>query len=145
MADLLLFAVIGPLLLCSIRADDFVLTVLHTNDIHAHIEQFNTYGGNCVEGEECFGGVARKHTLVQKMRAEKPNVILLDGGDEFSGTLWFNIYKGRAAVTFMNYTKYDAMVSWSNNKCPLCYDCTDLLRRHVKQGWEQPNQLNYKT
>ena len=93
--------------------EDFELTILHTNDVHAHIEQFNKYGGTCTDPSECFGGVARRHTVVQKIRSSTNNVILLDGGDQFSGTLWFTEYKGKASVRFMNYTKYDAMVGFT--------------------------------
>ena len=96
--------------------EDFELTILHTNDVHAHIEQFNTYGGTCesedVKNNKCFGGVARRQTVIDKIRKANPNnTILIDGGDQFAGTLWFTIYKGRAALRFMNYTRYDAMVS----------------------------------
>lgn len=96
-----------------VKGEDYELTVLHTNDVHAHIEQFNTYGGTCepeqAQKQKCFGGVARRHTVIESMRASTPNTILIDGGDQFSGTLWFTIYKGLAAVVFMNYTRYDAM------------------------------------
>ena len=96
--------------------EDFELTVLHTNDVHAHIEQFNTYGGTCEKEElaknECFGGVARRQTVIDQFRKNNPNnTILIDGGDQFAGTMWFTIYKGKAALRFMNYTKYDAMVN----------------------------------
>ena len=96
--------------------EDFELTVLHTNDVHAHVEQFNKYGGTCdseaAQKNECFGGVARRQTVIDKIREANPNnTILIDGGDQFSGSLWFTIYGGKAAVTFMNYSKYDAMVS----------------------------------
>ena len=96
--------------------EDFELHVLHTNDVHAHIEQFNTYGGTCEKDQaaknECFGGVARRQTVIDQLRKDNPdNTILIDGGDQFAGTLWFTVYKGMAALRFMNYTKYDAMVS----------------------------------
>ena len=99
-----------------ICGEDFELNVLHTNDVHAHIEQFNKYGGTCEKDQaaknECFGGVARRQTVIDQLRKGNPNnTILLDGGDQFAGTLWFTIYKGRAALRFMNYTKYDAMVN----------------------------------
>ena len=92
---------------------DFELTILHTNDVHARVEEFDKYIGQCEEtsGKECFGGVARLHTAVEKIRTEEKNVILLDAGDQFQGTLWYNTYKWKAAAKFMNYTRYDAMVS----------------------------------
>lgn len=92
---------------------DFELNILHTNDVHSRVEEVNKYGGVCSSKDsaekKCFGGVARRHKLVEDKRASEKNVILLDGGDQYQGTLWFGVYKGTAAVTFMNMTKYDAM------------------------------------
>ena len=93
----------------------FNLTILHTNDVHARIEQFNAYGSECKEKDAqegaCFGGEARRMTKVTELRAQRPNVLLLDGGDRFVGTLWFTKYKGIADSFFMNRFPYDAMVS----------------------------------
>lgn len=91
----------------------FDLTLLHTNDVHARIEQFNRYGTNCSDDNaasgKCFGGVARRKTKVREIRASHENVLLLDAGDHFLGTLWFNYYKGQAASHFMREIGYDAM------------------------------------
>ncbi|MFQ5612325.1 MAG: bifunctional metallophosphatase/5'-nucleotidase [Anaerolineae bacterium] len=95
------------------QGGDFSLTVLHTNDVHARILQFNRFGGSCGEDDaaegKCFGGVARRKTMIDQVRAEGGNVVLLDGGDQFQGTLFYNQYKGEAAQTFMNALGYDAM------------------------------------
>ena len=94
--------------------ESFNLTILHTNDVHARIEQTNTYGGRCSNDDaaknKCFGGVARRKTVIDKIRKEDKNVLLLDGGDQFQGTLWFNVYKGKEARMFMNELGYNAMV-----------------------------------
>ncbi|XP_071801378.1 snake venom 5'-nucleotidase-like [Asterias amurensis] len=91
----------------------FDLTVLHTNDVHARFEQFTDKGGNCKDEDsmdgECYGGVARRVTKVREIRAQEDNVILLDGGDQFQGTMWFYLYKGRATSHFMNAIGYDVM------------------------------------
>ena len=93
---------------------DFNLTILHTNDVHARVEQTNKYGGKCRDkdaiSKKCFGGVARRKTVIDKIRKKEQNVLLLDGGDQFQGTMWFNVYKGREARIFMNDLGYDAMV-----------------------------------
>ena len=73
-------------------ADPHDLTVLFTNDTHAHLDN-----------------VARRWTAIQDIRAETPNSILLDAGDVFSGTLYFNQYVGQADLAFMNLMGYDAM------------------------------------
>ncbi len=92
---------------------DATLYIMHTNDVHAHFEQFNKYGGFCDEEHaaegKCFGGVARRMTAVKQIRAEHPDALLLDAGDEFMGTLFYTQYKGKAAQEFMNMLGYDAM------------------------------------
>ena len=97
------------------RAALFQLTVLHTNDVHARIEETNKYGGTCSQEDSqagnCFGGVARRKTAIETVRSNHDNVLLLDAGDEFQGTVWFNVYKGLEAAHFMNLLGYDAMVS----------------------------------
>ncbi|XP_071831912.1 5'-nucleotidase-like isoform X2 [Apostichopus japonicus] len=89
------------------------LTIMHTNHIHAHFEEFDSNGLTCSEDEstynECFGGIARRLTKVNEIRAEQTNPILLDGGDHFQGTQWFTYYKGNASAHFMNRIEYDAM------------------------------------
>ncbi|KNC77495.1 hypothetical protein SARC_10046 [Sphaeroforma arctica JP610] len=77
------------------------LTILHTNDVHAHIDDYE-------ENDLLIGSVARRKTVVDRVRAEKDNVLLLDAGDQFSGTLWFYVYEGQAAAHFMNMLEYDA-------------------------------------
>ncbi|PIK53663.1 putative 5'-nucleotidase-like [Apostichopus japonicus] len=86
---------------------------MHTNHIHAHFEEFDRNGLTCSEDEstynECFGGIARRLTKVNEIRAEQTNPVLLDGGDHFQGTQWFTYYKGNASAHFMNRIEYDAM------------------------------------
>ncbi|XP_022100679.1 5'-nucleotidase-like [Acanthaster planci] len=94
-------------------AATFKLTILHTNDVHARFEQFDGYGGECSRKEsddgQCFGGVARRVAKIDQIRAEEENVLLLDAGDQFQGTMWFYVYKGEATSYFMNMVDYDAM------------------------------------
>ena len=98
---------------------DFTLTLLHTNDAHARIEQSDINGGSCtpedVAENDCYGGIARRYTKLKELRATHDNVLLLDGGDQFQGTLWFNYYSGNATKYFMNKLQYDAMVSTVSN------------------------------
>ncbi|KAG0206581.1 hypothetical protein BGX28_002017 [Mortierella sp. GBA30] len=87
------------------------LTVIHTNDIHARVDPANLKGFNCNEDDiaknECYGGAARHKTLIEKLRQGKQHSLLLDGGDEFQGTLWYNFYKGDVASKVMNELGYD--------------------------------------
>ncbi|KAK2146238.1 hypothetical protein LSH36_623g03008 [Paralvinella palmiformis] len=92
---------------------DFQLRVLHTNDVHAHVEQSNVHSGRCsakqAREKRCYGGVARRRTAITALSDIRDNVILLDAGDQFQGTMWFSFYKGREAAYFMNRLGYDVM------------------------------------
>jgi 5'-nucleotidase len=88
-------------------------TLLHTNDIHSHLDEFNKYGTSCNQGQidknECYGHVARIKTVVDSFRAQSQDVILVDAGDQFQGTLFFNLYGGSILSEMMNDVGYDAM------------------------------------
>lgn len=104
-------AVLG--LTTSAALADYKLTILHTNDFHARFEPISKYDSGCgaednAEGK-CFGGSARLVTAVNEARGRADNSILVDGGDQFQGTLFYTHYKGKAAAEFMNLMKYDAM------------------------------------
>ena len=78
------------------------ITLLHSNDLHAHIEPTKIKG-------KTYGGYARQATIIKKARETEPNVMLLSGGDTFQGTLFFNTYEGLADLAFMNVVGYQAM------------------------------------
>ena len=93
------------------------LTIMHTNDVHARYEEFDKGTVKCDRREDkqpvCYGGVARRATMVKQIRDEVgDNVLFLDGGDQFQGTLWFYVYEGHSASFFMNKLGYDVMVSF---------------------------------
>ena len=94
---------------------DFELTILHTNDFHARFEPINRFDSGCsaednAEGK-CFGGSARLVTAVEaaRQRAGNKPTLLVDGGDQFQGTLFYTYYKGKLAAEMMNKLGYDAM------------------------------------
>lgn len=80
------------------------LTILHTNDVHSHIEPFPandvTYPNQ--------GGIARRYSLIQKIKQENPNTLLLDAGDIFQGTPYFNFYGGEIEFKLMSKLGYEA-------------------------------------
>ena len=80
------------------------ITILHTNDVHSHIEPFGPDAGRNAN----LGGVARRASLVEKIRRENPNTLLLDAGDIFQGTPYFNFYGGELEFKLMSMLKYDA-------------------------------------
>jgi 5'-nucleotidase len=92
---------------------DYTLTILHTNDFHARFEPISKYDSGCsaeddAEGK-CFGGSARLMTAINEAKARTNNWVLLDGGDQFQGTLFFTYYKGKLAAEMMNQMGYTAM------------------------------------
>lgn len=80
------------------------ITILHTNDVHSHIEAFGPEEGKNAN----LGGIARRATLVEKIRKENPNTLLFDAGDIFQGTPYFNFYGGELEFKLMSMLKYDA-------------------------------------
>ncbi|KNG94427.1 bifunctional metallophosphatase/5'-nucleotidase [Pseudaestuariivita atlantica] len=100
-------------LAASVAQADYSLTVLHTNDFHARFEPISKYDSGCsaednAEGK-CFGGSARLVSAVEAARQRSNNAILVDGGDQFQGTLFYTYYKGKVAAEMMNKLGYDAM------------------------------------
>lgn len=94
---------------------DFELNILHTNDFHSRIEAINKYDSTCSAEEagknECFGGIARMKTAIDSRKAElkDANVLVLDAGDQFQGSLFYTTYKSAPIAEFMNGIGYDAM------------------------------------
>ncbi len=80
------------------------LTILHTNDVHSRIEPFPMDGGR----NQGMGGVAARASLINKIRTEEKNILLLDAGDIFQGTPYFNLYKGEPEIKAMAAMGYDA-------------------------------------
>lgn len=80
------------------------ITILHTNDVHSHIDPFGPEDGRNANR----GGVARRASLVESIRRENPNTLLLDAGDIFQGTPYFNYYGGELEFKLMSKMKYDA-------------------------------------
>ncbi|MGE7762531.1 5'-nucleotidase C-terminal domain-containing protein [Peribacillus sp. NPDC097895] len=76
----------------ALKPKAITLSLMHTNDTHAHLDN-----------------VAKRVTAVKEVRKEKPQALLVDAGDVFSGTLYFNEFKGQADLRFMNLMKYDVM------------------------------------
>lgn len=80
------------------------ISILHTNDVHSHIDPFEDndpkYPG--------LGGIEKRATLINKLRAENPNTLLLDAGDIFQGTPYFNMYGGELELKLMSKLRYDA-------------------------------------
>ncbi|MBS1701354.1 MAG: 5'-nucleotidase C-terminal domain-containing protein [Armatimonadetes bacterium] len=77
------------------------LTILHSNDLHSHEDP------TAIKGK-MYGGLARITTVIKQVRAKEKNVILLNAGDCFQGTLFFNIYDGLAEAAVLDKMGYQA-------------------------------------
>ncbi len=80
------------------------ITILHTNDTHSHIDPFEASHYRYANQ----GGVARRASVVTEIRKENPNTLLLDAGDIFQGTPYFNYFGGELEFKLMSMMKYDA-------------------------------------
>lgn len=91
-----------PRELLQASAADTVITILHTNDTHSQIDPLPANDANAGKG-----GVARRATLVKRVRKENPNTLLVDAGDVLQGTPYFNFYKGEVEYKAMSAIGYD--------------------------------------
>ena len=81
------------------------ITILHTNDVHSHIEPFSSEHSEFPNQ----GGFERRSTLVNSIRNNNPNTLLFDAGDIFQGTPYFNFFNGELEFKLMSLLKYDAV------------------------------------
>ena len=91
-------------LACSHSTQPIELTILHTNDTHSQVEPLDPG-----KRDELCGGYARRMGLIQQVRQQNPNLIVLDAGDFCQGTPYFNFYRGRIEIEAMNRMQYDAI------------------------------------
>jgi 5'-nucleotidase len=102
-------------LIAGSAAADYTLHIIHTNDLHSRIEPISAFDSTCgAEANaagECFGGVARVITQINALREELAgeNVIVVDAGDQYQGSLMYTTYKGEVEAEFMNVIGYDVM------------------------------------
>jgi 5'-nucleotidase len=78
--------------------------ILHTNDTHSTIEPFPSKHSKFPN----MGGVSKRNTIIQKIRSEEEHVLLLDAGDIFQGTPYFNTFNGELEMKLMSLLEYDA-------------------------------------
>ena len=103
------------------------IVILHTNDVHSHIEPFPDndpkYPG--------LGGAARRAAMIQEIRSQEQHVILLDAGDIFQGTPYFNMYGGEIDFKLMSLMQYDA-ATIGNHDFDNGMDGLDKMLPHAK-------------
>ncbi|HEV7797756.1 MAG TPA: metallophosphatase [Pyrinomonadaceae bacterium] len=91
----------APLL--EVEPGEKLITILHTNDTHSQIDPLPANDRQYPDK----GGVARRATLVKRIRKENPNTLLIDAGDVFQGTPYFNFFKGEVEYKSMSLIGYD--------------------------------------
>ena len=99
-----LFTGLGGLTSCK-KTTKKHITILHTNDVHSHIDVFPKDHSRYPN----LGGLARRAALVDSIRKENSNTLLFDAGDFFQGTPYFNFYGGELEIKLMSMLKYDAV------------------------------------
>ena len=111
-----------------INKNDLVkLTILYTNDLHSRIEPFPSNDPKYAN----MGGFARRSAVVETVRKENDNVLLLDAGDVFQGTPYFNLYQGELEYKLMSLMQYDA-TTLGNHDFDLGVDNITKQMEHAK-------------
>ncbi|MFR4118904.1 MAG: metallophosphoesterase [Bilophila wadsworthia] len=130
------------LLLCfAAPSQAFELTVLHTNDVHS------MYGGTTEKGTACYaaqcaggsGGSVRLKQAVDTVRAAEPNVVLLDAGDEFQGTLFYTQFKGDVAAEVLDALDYTAFTPGNHEFDDGCGEFRRFVERTHVPYCRQPD------
>lgn len=104
-------------LIAGMAQAEYTLHILHINDLHSRIEPINRFDSTCNAEDdaagECFGGVARVATKINelrdKLKADGQNVVVLDAGDQFQGSLMYTTYKGAVEAEMMEKIGFDVM------------------------------------
>ncbi len=112
------------------------VTILHTNDVHSRIDPFPNDGGRHAN----LGGVARRASIIKSIREKEENVLLLDCGDIFQGTPYFNVFKGELEFKLMNEMGYDAATIGNHD-----FDAgIETLATHTKNANFKMLNCNYE-
>ena len=90
------------------QKNTYKLHLLHTNDLHSHFIPFKADGSTC-SYENCRGGFDRIKSFIDSEREKNKDLVLLDAGDRFSGTVFYTLRKGKDMAPLMNQMNYDAL------------------------------------
>jgi len=103
------------------------LTILHTNDVHSRIDPFPMDGGR----NQGLGGVAARSHVIKQIRSQAKHVLLLDAGDIFQGTPYFNVYKGEPELKSMTAMGYDGGTIGNHDFDAGLQNLADQLNAHA--------------
>ena len=105
------------------------LTVLHTNDTHSHVAGIDKRGNAAFSVEKSIGGLGRVASAVKSIKAEKDNVIFVDAGDQFQGTLFFSVNKSPMLAEINDHMPWDAMTLGNHEFDDGCLTLAKFLER----------------
>jgi len=105
------------------------LTVLHTNDTHSHVVGIDKRGNAAFSVEKSIGGLGRVASAVKSIKAEKDNVIFVDAGDQFQGTLFFSVNKSPMLAEINDHMPWDAMTLGNHEFDDGCLALAKFLER----------------
>jgi len=102
-------------LLAGAAQAEYTLHIVHINDLHSRVEPINRFDSTCNAEDnaagECFGGYARVATMIAQLREElgDENIVVLDAGDQYQGSLMYTTYKGDVEIEMMEKIGFDVM------------------------------------
>ncbi|XP_014208226.1 apyrase [Copidosoma floridanum] len=92
------------------KPDLYELSIVHLSDFHSRYEPVSPPSGSlCYDADKCVGGIARVARIVKRYKENQPNALFLNAGDNFQGTLYYDLYRGNITAPFMNDLPHDAM------------------------------------
>ncbi|CAG9559138.1 unnamed protein product [Danaus chrysippus] len=96
---------------CAQNNGSYELNIIHFNDFHAHFDEIALNGASCNPAVgDCIGGFSRLYTAIRQARQLSPDSLVLNGGDTFQGTIWYNFLRWNVSQHFMNLIPHDAHV-----------------------------------
>ncbi|OWR54937.1 putative apyrase [Danaus plexippus plexippus] len=96
---------------CAQNNGTYELNIIHFNDFHAHFDEIALNGASCNPSDgDCIGGFSRLYTAIRQARQLSPDSLVLNGGDTFQGTIWYNFLRWNVSQHFMNLIPHDAHV-----------------------------------
>ena len=107
--------------------EEQLITILHTNDVHSHLNPFPMDGSDY----QGLGGVAARAGLINEIRSKTEQVLLLDAGDIFQGTPYFNLYKGEPEIKAMSLLHYDAVTMGNHDFDGGIDNFTNMIVQHA--------------
>ncbi|MBQ4133116.1 MAG: 5'-nucleotidase C-terminal domain-containing protein [Desulfovibrionaceae bacterium] len=109
------------------QEDGLELVILHTNDTHAHVAGIDKYGNAAFDADESLGGLGRIAGAVNSIKSEQDNVIFVDAGDQFQGTLFYSVNKWPMLAEIDRHMPWDAMTLGNHEFDEGCLELTRFI------------------